>query len=218
MRGIDLHVNSGEIVSVLGNNGAGKSTTLKAICRLLPATGDMTFNGRNLMQQRTEDLVGYGVALVPERRRLFGGMSVLDNLRVGAYGRSPAEIQEVITEVLDLFPSLKRLGGLLAASLSGGEQQMLAIGRALMSRPRLLMLDEPSLGLAPMLVDQVFAKLADVNARGTAVLLVEQNARMALAASHRAYVLASGRIVAEGDARTLAADESVKNAYLGIAA
>ena len=155
---------------------------------------------------------------MPERRRLFGGMSVLDNLRVGAYGRPPAEVQEVLAEVLELFPSLQRLSGLLAASLSGGEQQMLAIGRALMSRPRLLMLDEPSLGLAPMLVDQVFAKLADINARGTAVLLVEQNARMALAVSHRAYVLASGRVVAEGDAHTLAADESVKNAYLGIAA
>jgi branched-chain amino acid transport system ATP-binding protein len=218
VRGIDLHVAPGEIVSLLGNNGAGKSTTLKAISRLLPATGEVIFNGDNLLQQRTENLVGLGVALVPERRRLFGGMSVLDNLRVGAYGRPAAEVQAVMDEVLELFPSLKRLGGLLAASLSGGEQQMLAIGRALMSRPRLLMLDEPSLGLAPMLVDQVFAKLADINARGTAVLLVEQNARMALAASHRAYVLASGRIVAEGDARVLAADESVKNAYLGIAA
>jgi ABC-type branched-subunit amino acid transport system ATPase component len=218
VRGIDLHVAPGEIVSVLGNNGAGKSTTLKAISRLLPATGEVTFNGADLLHQPTEKLVGLGVALVPERRRLFGGMSVLDNLRVGAYGRPPAEVQEVMAEVLELFPSLKRLSGLLAASLSGGEQQMLAIGRALMSRPRLLMLDEPSLGLAPMLVDQVFAKLADINARGTAVLLVEQNARMALAVSHRAYVLASGRVVAEGDAKTLAADEGVKNAYLGIAA
>ncbi len=218
VRGIDLHVAPGEIVSVLGNNGAGKSTTLKAISRLLPAGGEVSFAGTDLRQKRTEHLVGLGMALVPERRRLFGAMSVLDNLRVGAYGRPAAEIQEVMEEVLDLFPSLRRLSGLLAASLSGGEQQMLAIGRALMSRPRLLMLDEPSLGLAPMLVDQVFAKLADINSRGTAVLLVEQNARMALAASHRAYVLASGRVVAEGDARKLAEDESVKNAYLGIAA
>jgi branched-chain amino acid transport system ATP-binding protein len=217
VRRIDLHIEPGEIVSVLGNNGAGKSTTLKAIARLLPATGEVTFSGENLLQRRTEQLAAMGVALVPERRRLFGGMSVIDNLRVGAYGRPAAEVKDLADEALDLFPALKRLVGSLASSLSGGEQQMLAIGRALMSRPRLLMLDEPSLGLAPMLVDQVFAKLADINARGTAVLLVEQNARMALAASHRAYVLASGRIVAEGDAATLAADESVKNAYLGIA-
>jgi ABC-type branched-subunit amino acid transport system ATPase component len=216
VRGIDLHVEAGEIVSVLGNNGAGKSTTLKAISRLLPAEGEMIFNGENLLARRTEQLAGLGVALVPERRRLFGGMSVLDNLRVGAHGRKGAEVQDLADEALELFPALKRLVGSLASSLSGGEQQMLAIGRALMSRPRLLMLDEPSLGLAPMLVDQVFAKLADINARGTAVLLVEQNARMALAASHRAYVLASGRIVAEGEAAALAADESVKNAYLGI--
>jgi branched-chain amino acid transport system ATP-binding protein len=205
----------GEIVSLLGNNGAGKSTTLKAISRLLPATGEVIFNGDNLLQQRTENLVGLGVALVPERRRLFGGMSVLDNLRVGAYGRPAAEVQAVMDEVLELFPSLKRLGGLLAASLSGGEQQMRAIGRALMSRPRLLMLDEPSLGLAPMLVDQVFAKLADINARGTAVLLVEQNARMALRLAHRAYVMATGRIARTGTGAELLNDPAVHETYLG---
>ncbi len=218
VRGIDLYVAPGEIVSVLGNNGAGKSTTLKAISRMLPAEGTVTFAGIDLQQKRTEHLVRLGMALVPERRRLFGAMSVLDNLRIGAYGRPAAEIREVMEEVLELFPSLRRLSALLAASLSGGEQQMLAIGRALMSRPRLLMLDEPSLGLAPMLVDQLFAKLSDINSRGTAVLLVEQNARLALTVSHRAYVLASGRVVAEGEAKKLAEDESVKNAYLGVAA
>ena len=156
---------------------------------------------------------------MPERRRLFGGLTVIDNLKTGAYGKPNAYIGEVMEEVLDLFPSLRRLSRSLAFSLSGGEQQMLAIGRALMSRPRLLMLDEPSLGLAPKLVDQVFAKLVEVNRRGTAVLLVEQNARMALAvAAHRAYVLSSGRIVAQGDAKALADDDRVKNAYLGIAA
>ena len=218
VRGIDLEVKAGEFVCVLGNNGAGKSTTLKAISRMEPAKGEVIFAGKSLLREPTERLVGMGMALVPERRRLFGGMTVLDNLRTGAHGRPAAHVQEVMEEVLELFPSLRRLSASLAFSLSGGEQQMLAIGRALMSRPRLLMLDEPSLGLAPKLVDQVFDKLVEINRRGTAVLLVEQNARMALAVSHRAYVLGSGRIVAEGPAEQLAQDERVKNAYLGIAA
>jgi ABC-type branched-subunit amino acid transport system ATPase component len=218
VRGINLEVGAGEFVCLLGNNGAGKSTTLKAISRMVPATGAITFNGQKLLSLPTERLVGLGMALVPERRRLFGALTVIDNLRIGAHGRPAAYVDEVMEEVLDLFPSLRRLARSLAFSLSGGEQQMLAIGRALMSRPRLLMLDEPSLGLAPKLVDQVFAKLVEVNRRGTAILLIEQNARMALAVSHRAYVLGSGRIVAEGPACQLAEDERVKNAYLGIAA
>ncbi len=218
VRSANLTVGEGEFVSVLGNNGAGKSTTLKAIARLTPASGTIQFDGRSLLAEPTERLVGLGVALVPERRRLFGGLTVIDNLKTGAHGKPNAYVAEVMEEVLDLFPSLRRLSRSLAFSLSGGEQQMLAIGRALMSRPRLLMLDEPSLGLAPKLVDQVFAKLVEVNRRGTAVLLVEQNARLALAVAHRAYVLGSGRVVAEGTAQALASDERVKNAYLGIAA
>jgi branched-chain amino acid transport system ATP-binding protein len=218
VRSADFTVGAGEFVCLLGNNGAGKSTTLKAIARLAPASGAIRFDGRSLLAEPTERLVGLGVALVPERRRLFGGLTVIDNLKTGAHGRRHAYVAEVLEEVLDLFPSLRRLSRSLAFSLSGGEQQMLAIGRGLMSRPRLLMLDEPSLGLAPMLVDQVFAKLREVNQRGTAILLVEQNARMALAVSHRAYVLGYGRIVAHGPAEELAADERVKNAYLGIAA
>jgi branched-chain amino acid transport system ATP-binding protein len=218
VRSADFRVGQGEFVCLLGNNGAGKSTTLKAIARLTAASGTIELDGRSLLAEPTERLVGLGVALVPERRRLFGGLTVLDNLKTGAYGKPKAYITDVMEEVLDLFPSLRRLSQSLAFSLSGGEQQMLAIGRALMSRPRLLMLDEPSLGLAPKLVDQVFAKLVEVNRRGTAILLVEQNARMALAVAHRAYVLGSGRVVAEGPAQALAADERVKNAYLGIAA
>jgi branched-chain amino acid transport system ATP-binding protein len=218
VRSADLTVNEGEFVSLLGNNGAGKSTTLKAIARLTPASGAILLDGRSLLSEPTERLVHLGVGVVPERRRLFGGLTVIDNLKTGAHGRPNAYVAEVMQEVLELFPSLRRLSRSLAFSLSGGEQQMLAIGRALMSRPRLLMLDEPSLGLAPMLVDQVFAKLVEVNRRGTAVLLVEQNARMALAVAHRAYVLGSGRVVAHGPASELAADERVKNAYLGIAA
>lgn len=218
VRSANLTVGEGEFVSLLGNNGAGKSTTLKAIARLVPASGMVLFGGRSLLAEPTERLVSLGISLVPERRRLFGGLTVIDNLKTGAYGKPSAYIAEVIEELFELFPSLRRLSHSLAFSLSGGEQQMLAIGRALMSRPRLLMLDEPSLGLAPKLVDQVFTKLVEVNRRGTALLLVEQNARMALAVSHRAYVLGSGLVVAEGTARALAADDRVKNAYLGIAA
>ena len=218
VRGIDLDVKNGEFVCLLGNNGAGKSTTLKALARMVPASGEISFEGEPLLSRRIEALVGMGIALVPERRRLFGGLSVVENLRIGAHGRSRHYVDEVQEEVLDLFPSLKRLQRSLAFSLSGGEQQMLAIGRALMSRPDLLMLDEPSLGLAPKLVEQVLGKLIEVNERGTSILLVEQNARMALAISHRAYVLSSGRIVASGSSEELANDERVRNAYLGIAA
>ena len=215
VHGLDLDVGAGEFVSLLGNNGAGKSTTLKAIARLASATGYVTFDGVSLLAQPTERLVGFGIALVPERRRLFGGLTVFENLKTGAYGRPRAYIDEAAEGVLDLFPSLRRLARSRAFSLSGGEQQMLAIGRALMSGPRLLMLDEPSLGLAPKIVDQVFATLVGVNTRGTAILLVEQNARMALAVSHRGYVLGSGRVVAEGPAAMLATDERVRDAYLG---
>jgi ABC-type branched-subunit amino acid transport system ATPase component len=218
VREVSLEVHPREFVTVLGNNGAGKSTTLKAIARLVqPASGSVSFDGRDLLSQPTTALVGQGLALVPERRRLFGGLTVTENLRIGAYGRARAEIDRLLEEVLELFPNLKRLSTSLAFSLSGGEQQMLAIGRALMSRPRLLLLDEPSLGLAPLLVEQVFAKLIEVNRSGTAILLVEQNARMALSVAHRAYVLASGRTIASGPAAEIAADPRLRSAYLGVA-
>jgi ABC-type branched-subunit amino acid transport system ATPase component len=217
VRDVSLSVNEGEIVTLLGNNGAGKSTTLKAVCALTPAiTGDIRFDGRSIRTVPTQRLSRLGIALVPERRRLFGAMTVVENLKVGAFGRPARAVAETMEEVLLLFPDLRRLSRSLAYALSGGEQQMLAIGRALMSRPRLLLLDEPSLGLAPLLVEQVFVKLAEINSRGTTMLLVEQNARMALGLAHRAYVLGSGRLVAEGTAADLGRDERVRSAYLGL--
>jgi branched-chain amino acid transport system ATP-binding protein len=219
VRDVSLDIMPGEAVALLGNNGAGKSTTLKAIARLVALhSGEVHFSEQPLARQPTESLVGRGLALVPERRRLFGGMTVLDNLRTGAHGKPYAYVEAMIDEILALFPNLSRLRRSLAFSLSGGEQQMLAIGRALMSKPRLLLLDEPSLGLAPILTEQVFAKLIEVNQAGTAILLVEQNARMALSIVHRAYVLSSGRVVASGTASELEADSRLRSAYLGAAA
>ena len=216
---VSLDIMPGEAVALLGNNGAGKSTTLKAIARMVPTTsGQINFDGRSLAKEPTERLVGQGLALVPERRRLFPGMSVLDNLRTGAHGRPRTYVDAMIEEVLELFPNLARLSGSFAFSLSGGEQQMLAIGRALMSKPRLLLLDEPSLGLAPLLTEQVFSKLVEVNRQGTAILVVEQNARIALSIVHRAYVLGSGRIVASGTAAELNSDPRLRSAYLGLTA
>jgi branched-chain amino acid transport system ATP-binding protein len=215
VRQVSIKVGAGEFVALLGNNGAGKSSTLKAIARLAPASGSVRFKGQELTKEPTERLVGMGLALVPERRRLFGGLTVIENLKIGAYGRPNAEVAQLVEEMLQLFPNLKRLSGSLAFSLSGGEQQMLAIARALMSRPHLLLLDEPSLGLAPLLVEQVFGKLVEVNRQGTAILLVEQNARLALAVAHRGYVLSSGRIVAEGSAAEVARDPRLMGAYLG---
>jgi branched-chain amino acid transport system ATP-binding protein len=218
VRGIDLAVRRGEIVALLGSNGAGKSTTLKAITRLVPAaSGSITLAGKSLLPLPTQRLLRLGLALVPERRRLFGGLTVVENLKIGAHGSPAREVARGIEDMLELFPNLRRLAGSLAFSLSGGEQQMLAIARALMSKPVLLMLDEPSLGLAPQLVDLVFETLREVNRRGTAILLVEQNAKMALALAHRAYVLASGRMVLEGPASAVAEDDQVRSAYLGAA-
>lgn len=217
VRNVTLDVYQGEVVALLGANGAGKSTTLKTICRLLkPVGGDIQFDGHSLLAHPTEKLVGLGIALVPERRRVFPALTVTENLEMGAYGKPAAYIREGIEEMFALFPVLLRYSKKMAAGLSGGEQQMLAIARGLMSRPRLLLLDEPSLGLAPILVDQVFEKLQEVNRNGTTMLLVEQNASLALEVSNRAYVLESGTTTVSGTSSELMANEHVRNAYFGV--
>ncbi len=217
VRDVSLEVHSGEVVALLGANGAGKSTTIKAICRLLkPAAGELLFDGDSLLVQPTERLVNLGIALVPERRRVFPALTVTENLEMGAYGKPRFHVQDGIEEMFSLFPLLRRYARKMAAGLSGGEQQMLAIARALMSHPRLLLLDEPSLGLAPILVDQVFDKLQEVNQNGTTMLLVEQNAWLALEISARAYVMESGITAASGTSSELMANEHVRNAYFGV--
>ncbi|MCL4370865.1 MAG: ABC transporter ATP-binding protein [Chloroflexi bacterium] len=216
VRDVSLEVRRGEVVALLGANGAGKSTTLKSICRLLkPVAGEIVFDGDSLLVQQTERLVSLGIALVPERRRVFPALTVTENLEMGAYGRPAAYVREGIDEMFTLFPVLRRYSRKMAAGLSGGEQQMLAIARALMSHPRLLLLDEPSLGLAPILVDQVFDKLREVNGNGTTMLLVEQNAWLALEISNRAYVMESGITTVNGTSPELMANEHVRNAYFG---
>ncbi|MCL8207077.1 MAG: ABC transporter ATP-binding protein [Actinomycetia bacterium] len=217
VRGIDLDVYPGEMVTLLGANGAGKSTTLKAVCRLLePAGGDIRFEGASLLGRAPEELVGLGIALVPERRRVFPALTVTENLEMGAYGRPREWVRAAMDDMFALFPALARYARKMAAGLSGGEQQMLAIARALMSRPKLLLLDEPSLGLAPLLVDQLFEQLRQINAGGTTVLLVEQSAWLALSVSHRAYVMESGAIRTSGPSRALMQDDHVRAAYLGV--
>jgi branched-chain amino acid transport system ATP-binding protein len=217
VRNVTLDVYPGEIVTLLGSNGAGKSTVLRTICRLVePSGGDIKFDGESLFACETRKLVGLGIALVPENRRIFPALTVTQNLEMGAYGRSRSYIREGIEEMFELFPLLKRYAKKMAVGLSGGEQQMLAIARALMSRPRLLLLDEPSLGLAPILVDQVFEKLGQVNRGGTTILLIEQNAWLALKLANRAYVMESGRVTSYGTSEQLLADEQIKNAYLGM--
>ena len=216
VRDVSLYVNAGEIVTLVGANGVGKSSTLKAICRLVPILrGEVLLSGASLAKVRTEAIVGRGVALVPERRRLFAAMTVLDNLEMGAYGQPRAQTKTVIEEMLELFPSLARYAKKRAAGLSGGEQQMLAIARGLMSRPKLLLLDEPSLGLAPLLVEQVFDRLLEVNKAGTTILLIEQNVSLALEIADRGYVMSSGRTILEGTSAELTANEEVQRAYLG---
>ena len=216
VRDVSLQVHPGEVVALLGANGAGKSTTIKAICRLLkPAAGELFFDGDSLLSQPTERLVNLGIALVPERRRVFPALTVIENLEMGAYGKPRSHVRDSIEEMFSLFPVLRRYARKMAAGLSGGEQQMLAIARALMSRPRLLLLDEPSLGLAPILVDQLFDKLQEINRSGTTMLLVEQNAFVALEVSSRAYVMESGVTTVHGTSAELLANEHVRNAYFG---
>ena len=217
LKGISLEVNEGEIVTLIGANGAGKSTTLRTISGLLkPKTGSITFLGQNIAGVRAHEIVKKGISQVPEGRRVFAEMTVMENLDLGAFVRKDkAGIQQDLKHVFELFPRLEERKNQSAGTLSGGEQQMLAMGRALMSRPKLLLLDEPSMGLAPLLIKEIFNIIVDINKSGTTVLLVEQNANMALSIANRAYVLETGRITLSGSAKELAASEDVRKAYLG---
>jgi branched-chain amino acid transport system ATP-binding protein len=216
LQGISLRVGRGEIVTLIGANGAGKTTTLKTISGLLhPRKGKVSFEGKDISRTAAHQLVRQGIGHAPEGRRIFSRMTVLENLLMGAFTRDQKTIGPDIDRVMELFPRLRERTHQLGGTLSGGEQQMLAIGRALMSAPRVLLLDEPSLGLAPILVQQVFQKIRDINAQGTTVLLVEQNALQALSIAHRAYVLQTGRVVLTGPAAEVKENESVRKAYLG---
>ncbi|MCL6614387.1 MAG: ABC transporter ATP-binding protein, partial [Firmicutes bacterium] len=210
-------VAEGEIVTLIGDNGAGKSTTLKTISGLLrPRSGSIRFAGEDLTRVPAHRIVALGISQVPEGRRVFANLTVMENLELGAYCRTDAAgIREDLERVFSLFPRLAERRRQVAGSLSGGEQQMLAMARGLMSRPRLMLMDEPSMGLAPLLVQEIFRIIGEINAAGTTILLVEQNAHMALSIAHRAYVLETGRIVLSGPARELAQDPKVKEAYLG---
>ena len=218
VRGATLAVDTGEVVALIGSNGAGKTTTLRTISGLLhPNHGSIKFNGQDITRTEPQKIVNLGICQSPEGRRLFTRMSVLDNLRMGAYTRSSsAEIKKDMDRVFELFPRLKERLHQIAGTLSGGEQQMCAMGRALMAKPKLLMLDEPSLGLSPILVETIFSIVREINAQGTPVLLVEQNATKALDVAHRAYVLETGSIVKSGTGKELLASEDVQKAYLGM--
>jgi branched-chain amino acid transport system ATP-binding protein len=216
LRGLSLEVASGEIVALIGANGAGKTTTLRAISGLLkPARGSIALYGESIVGMLPDAIVRKGVIHAPEGRRIFPRLSVLENLRLGAYARHDSDIGADLEVVLDLFPRLKERLRQKGGTLSGGEQQMLAIARALMARPKVLLLDEPSLGLSPILVDTIFSVIADVNTRGVPILLIEQNARKALQVAARGYVMETGTIVKSGPAAALLADDDVRKAYLG---
>lgn len=215
VKGISFDVPEGEVVTLIGANGAGKSSTLRAIVGLERAAGgSIQFDGRELTQMGTEQLVTEGITLVPEGRRVFPNLSVLENLKIGAYQRKDS-LEADIEWIYGLFPRLKERSWQMAGTLSGGEQQMLAIGRALMSKPKLIMMDEPSLGLAPIVVQGVFDIIREINKQGVTILLVEQNANMALKAAHHAYVMETGRITLHGTGKELSENEEVKAAYLG---
>lgn len=216
VKGLNLELREGELVSLIGANGAGKSTTLKAICGLLqPQGGEVRYQGRAIGAQGPWDLVAQGLVMVPEGRGIFARMSIEENLRMGAYLRRDGEVDADIDAVYQRFPRLKERHRQLAGTLSGGEQQMLAMGRALLARPKLLLLDEPTMGLAPIIVDQIFEVVRDVHAQGVTVLLVEQNAQRALQMADRAYVLESGELALSGAAAELLGDARVQAAYLG---
>ena len=215
VKGVSFDVPEGEIVTLIGANGAGKSSTLRAIAGLVkPAAGSIEFNGEDITAKEPNAIVSKGITLVPEGRKIFPDLTVLENLKIGAYRRND-DLTEDLNWVYDLFPRLKERSWQEGGTLSGGEQQMLAVGRALMSRPKIIMMDEPSLGLAPIIVRGIFDIIKEINARGVTVLLIEQNANMALKTAHAGYVLETGRITMSGTGAQLLADEKVKAAYLG---
>jgi branched-chain amino acid transport system ATP-binding protein len=218
LKGVSLRVEEGEIVTLIGGNGAGKTTTLRSISGLLhPREGSIKFMGKDISRMAPDRVHKEGIGLVPEGRGVFPRLTVLENLEMGAYiVKERAEIERGIENAFSLFPRLKERSGQKGGTLSGGEQQMLATARGLMSNPKILLMDEPSMGLAPVLVDQIFDIIRELNARGTTILLVEQNALMALGIAHRAYVLQTGTIVLSGKAEDVERDENVKKAYLGI--
>ncbi len=217
VKGIDFEVHEGELVSLIGSNGAGKTTTMKAITGSLPASGgDIEYLGRSIRGQGAWDLVKQGLAMVPEGRGVFARMTITENLLMGAYVRNDkAEIAKDVEKMFTIFPRLRERKDQLAGTMSGGEQQMLAMGRALMSRPKVLLLDEPSMGLSPIMVDKIFEVVRDVYAQGVTILLVEQNASRALAIANRGYVMESGIITMQGDAKDMLNDPKVRAAYLG---
>jgi branched-chain amino acid transport system ATP-binding protein len=217
LQGLSLRVEAGELVALIGSNGAGKSTTLRTISGLLrPTAGTITFEGEDITRAATDRIVALGISHCPEGRRIFGSLTVGENLRLGAVSRSDRQaIDADLETVFELFPVLKERLGQVGGTLSGGEQQMLAIGRALMSRPRLLLLDEPSLGLAPLMVERIFATIAELKSRGRTILLVEQNVHQALDVADRAYVVETGRTTLEGPADILRHDPKVEQSYLG---
>jgi branched-chain amino acid transport system ATP-binding protein len=217
LQGISFHVEKGEIVTLIGANGAGKSTTLNTISGLIRArSGSIKLRGQEITTVPAHDIVSMGIVQVPEGRKIFAPLTTKENLEMGAFSRKdPAEIQQSLERVFKSFPRLKERLGQYGGTLSGGEQQMLAMGRGLMADPELLLLDEPSMGLAPLLVEEIFAIIQEINSQGTSILLVEQNALMALSIANRAYVLETGRIVLEGAAREVASNPEVKVAYLG---
>jgi branched-chain amino acid transport system ATP-binding protein len=216
VKGVSFEVRQGELVSLIGANGAGKTTTLKAITGIQPvADGGIEFMGRAIKGQGAWDLVRQGLVMVPEGRGVFTRMTIVENLQMGAYVRSDGEIEADIDRVFEIFPRLKERAKQLAGTMSGGEQQMLAMGRGLMARPKVLLLDEPSMGLSPIMVDKIFEVVADIHGRGTTVLLVEQNASRALGLADRGYVMDSGEITMDGPAKELLANPKVQAAYLG---
>ncbi|MEG6615064.1 ABC transporter ATP-binding protein [Peptococcaceae bacterium 1198_IL3148] len=217
LKGITLEVPENKIVTLIGANGAGKSTTLRAISGLVPAaSGKITFKGEEITSKKTVDIVKRGITLVPEGRRIFANLTVLENIKMGAYGRNDKDgINQDIQHIYEIFPRLKEREWQKAGTLSGGEQQMLAIGRALMSRPKMLMMDEPSLGLAPLLVKEVFNIILDIYQEGMTILLIEQNATAALQIADYGYVLETGKIALEGPGKELANNDAVRKAYLG---
>lgn len=216
IKDISFEVNEGEIVTLIGANGAGKSSILNTVAGLIkPKSGDIIFDGQGIIGIPAHKIVSKGMALCPEGRRIFQQLSVKENLEMGSYTRPANEVSESIEKVYELFPRLKERYKQIAGTLSGGEQQMLAMGRALMSKPRLMMLDEPSMGLAPILVEQIFDIIKNLHKSGTTILLVEQNAQMALSVADRGYVMETGRIVTSGTGKELLRDDAVKKAYLG---